>query len=178
MKKHIIYVLFIIQVIFTSCQPEWKAIFKDEQYFDVIVCAPVICEGKDSIMIYYSLGNFYESQNMKLMSYKFLCDELYKHIKKKKCIEVDSALYSKLYLNNRIQTDTTILKLYNEYGIGSLLNKYLDKKYEALYIYPSMTCCEQVNIEYILYLCSLHNIYFEVGEAGGDVYGWFLWHKR
>ena len=37
---------------------------------------------------------------------------------------------------------------------------------------------EQVNVEYILYLCSLHNIYLEDREAGGDVYGWFRWHKR
>ena len=63
MKKCIFYVLFIMQVLFTSCQPEWKAIFEDERYFDVFVCVPVICEGKDSIMIYYTLGDFYESQN-------------------------------------------------------------------------------------------------------------------
>ena len=42
-----------------------------------------------------------------------------------------------------------------------------------------ITCgSRQVNIEYILYLCSLHNIYFEDRAAGGDLYGWYLWHKR
>jgi hypothetical protein len=51
MKKCIFYVLFIMQVLFTSCQPEWKAIFEDERYFDVFVCVPVICEGKDSIIL-------------------------------------------------------------------------------------------------------------------------------
>ena len=77
-----------MQVLFTSCQPEWKATFEDERYFDVFVCVPVICEGKDSIMIYYTLGDFYESQNIKLMSYKSLSDEVYKHIEEKKCIEI------------------------------------------------------------------------------------------
>ncbi|WP_221657072.1 hypothetical protein [Bacteroides salyersiae] len=177
MKKCIFYVLFIMQVLFTSCQPEWKAIFEDERYFDVFVCVPVICEGKDSIMIYYTLGYFYESQNIKLMSYKSFSNEVYKHIEEKKCIEIDSVLYNRLYLNNRIRTDSTILELYNEYGIDSVLNKYLKKDDEALFYTIPAPYNNHVNVQYILYLCSLHHIYFEFLMTE-DAYGWFLWHKR
>lgn len=161
-----------------SCQSDWRAIFHGGKFYDVLVCFPIIHKGDDSIMVYKSIGGLYLSQNIQLVSYNDFCTELYKHIKEKKCIEVDSILYSTLELNNRIDVDSTILQLYNEYGIDSLLNKYLDKEYEALYIYPPVAYNDQVNIEYILYLCSLHNIYFEEIEVGGDVYGWFLWRKR
>ena len=145
-----------------SCQSDWKTIFHGSNDYDVLVCFPIIYKGEDSIMVYKSIGGLYLSQNIQLVSYNDFCTELYKHIKEKKCIEVDS----------------TLLQLYNKCGIDSLLNKYLDKEYEALYIYPPVAYNEQVNVEYILYLCSLHNIYFEDREAGGDVYGWFRWHKR
>ena len=83
-------------------------------------------------MVYKSIGGLYLSQNIQLVSYNDFCTELYKHIKEKKCIEVDSTLYSTLGLNNRIDVDSTLLQLYNKCGIDSLLNKYLDKEYEAL----------------------------------------------
>lgn len=174
--KKICYML--IMTVLISCQSDWRAIFHGGKFYDVLVCFPIIHKGDDSIMVYKSIGGLYLSQNIQLVSYNDFCTELYKHIKEKKCIEVDSILYSTLELNNRIDVDSTILQLYNEYGIDSLLNKYLDKEYEALYIYPPVAYNDQVNIEYILYLCSLHNIYFEDREVGGDVYGWFLWRKR
>ena len=176
MTKYILYVFFV-QALFTSCQPEWKAIFKDEQYFDTFVCVPVISKGRDSIMRCSSLAGFYDFQYMKLISYKEFCNELYECIEKKECLEVDSALYDRLYLHNRIQIDSTMLKLYNEYGIDSLLKKYLQKESEALFIDIPAPYNYEVNFKYILYLCSLHHIYFEFLMTE-DAYGWYLWYKR
>lgn len=169
-----IYIILILPFLI-SCEPEWKSIFKEEKYFNVLVCIPITCENKDSITVCSSLEGFDSFQNMKIMPYLEFCDNLYKYIEKKECIEVDSALYNWLYLNNHVKVDTAMLKLYNEYGIDSLLNKYLDngilfQDVPAPYNY-------QINCKYILYLCSLHHIYF--GEVmTEEAYVWGLWQKR
>lgn len=173
--KKLCYIMILFLI---SCQPDWKVIFHENKDYDVLVCFPITHKSKDSIMVYSSIGGLYLSQNIQLVSYDEFCTKLYEHIKDKKSIEVDSILYSTLNRNNRIDVDSTMLQIYNEYGIDSLLNKYMNKEYEALYITPPVTYNEQVNVKYILYLCSLHNIYFEDREEGGEAYGWFLWYKQ
>lgn len=175
MKKKV-FNLLLVTLFLTSCQPDWKTIFQEDTSFDVYVCVPIISDGKDSITVCNSLGWFYDFQNMKLMSEKEFYSELHRYIEIKECVEVDSALYNKLY-RYHVKVDSAMLQIYKKNGINELLNKYAKKDSGEFYFYLFDNSVNQFNLDYLLYLCSLHHIYFELRTCEEGQY-LFLWHKK
>ena len=178
--KYSFILLFLVLIMATSCETKMESVFTDrsENHF-TLICLSVSSNSKvskDSMMICTLSSYLYRDLNMEILAYDDFLKQLYNHVESKKALLVDSVLYEKL-LVNRVREDKDIKALYDKTGIEGVLDKYMNKEDHALLHYfpegdESEAFNSNVNVDYIVYLCFLHDIFFEMTLL--EPYGWFL----
>lgn len=120
------------------------------------------CSDSDTISVVTTPGCIYKKLNVKLLSKEKFRSNLYECIIKNIPIKTDTTLFSKLY-TKRIVPIPEIKAIYEKLGIEYILKRYLDKSGS---FYPAL---ETPVRDYIIYLSTLHHIYFYEYEGSISV---------
>ena len=123
---------------------------------DIYLIIPVCCNG-DSMDCVKNVCSFYYELNIKILEKKEFTIRLYDHIVKNEYIEVDTTCYKYLQYYAKVEEDTVIKSLYDREGIDAVIDEYLD---ECGILESLENRKEDMNYDYIVYLCFQHNIYF------------------